>query len=301
MMGCFLEHGFFQRDRRRVTSPGCHLPLVRRNWMNVLQKWFSHGRDARVLLCVGILIAAVLTAGFASVKHITIIADGKTRHLTTTYVRPDRVLQEAGVHVNEKDEVTMTTKHVEDGTEIRVHRAVLVTIEQGDKARIVRTAKQNVGEVLRQHGYDLTKVMPVVGEETPITQDMNIRLVTPEEFEAQRKAELARMEEQRRYIDTSRGRMRYKSMMVMEASAYLPTDGGGAGITATGVRAGHGIAAVDPDVIPLGTRLYIPGYGVAVAADTGGMIEGDMIDLCMEDYGSAIEFGRRDVKVYVLD
>ena len=63
--------------------------------MNVLQKWFSHGRDARVLLCVGILIAAVLTAGFASVKHITIIADGKTRHLTTTYVRPDRVLQEA--------------------------------------------------------------------------------------------------------------------------------------------------------------------------------------------------------------
>ena len=95
--------------------------------------------------------------------------------------------------------------------------------------------------------------------------------------------------------------MRYKSMMVMEASAYLPTDGGGAGITATGVRAGHGIAAVDPDVIPLGTRLYIPGYGVAVAADTGGMIEGDMIDLCMEDYGSAIEFGRRDVKVYVLD
>ena len=54
-------------------------------------------------------------------------------------------------------------------------------------------------------------------------------------------------------------------------------------------------------MIPLGTRLYIPGYGVAVAADTGGMIEGDMIDLCMEDYGSAIEFGRRDVKVYVLD
>ena len=89
--------------------------------------------------------------------------------------------------------------------------------------------------------------------------------------------------------------------MVMEASAYLPSDGGGAGITATGLPARHGVAAVDPNIIPLGSRLYIPGYGVAIAADTGGMIEGHMIDLCMEDYGSAIEFGRRDIEVYVLE
>ncbi len=302
MMGCFLEHGFFQRDRRRNTPPGCHLPLVRRNWMNVLQKWFSCGRDARILICTGVLIAAVLTAGFANVKRITVVVDGEARQMSTTGARPERVLQEAGIHLNDKDEVTMSTKRVENGTEIRVHRAVLVTIEQGDRARIVRTGKQTVGEVLHQYGYDLTKFSPVGGEETPITKDMNIRLVTPEEIEAQRKAEMARAEEQRhQYIDTSRGRMRYTSMKVMEASAYLPTDGGGAGITATGLPAGHGVAAVDPDVIPLGTRLYIPGYGVAIAADTGGMIEGDMIDLCMEDYGSAIEFGRRDVKVYVLD
>ena len=270
--------------------------------MNVLQKWFSCGRDARILICTGVLIAAVLTAGFANVKRITVVVDGEARQMSTTGARPERVLQEAGIHLNDKDEVTMSTKHVETGTEIRVHRAVLVTIEQGEKARIVRTGKQTVGEVLHQYGYDLTKFSPVGGEETPITKDMNIRLVTPEEIEAQRKAEMARAEEQRhQYIDTSRGRMRYTSMKVMEASAYLPTDGGGAGITATGLPAGHGVAAVDPDVIPLGTRLYIPGYGVAIAADTGGMIEGDMIDLCMEDYGSAIEFGRRDVKEYVLD
>ena len=87
----------------------------------------------------------------------------------------------------------------------------------------------------------------------------------------------------------------------MEASAYLPSDGGGSGITASGMRARHGVVAVDPDVIPLGTRLFIPGYGLAIAADTGGAIVGDMIDLCMEDYGTAIDFGRRDVRVYVLD
>ena len=90
-------------------------------------------------------------------------------------------------------------------------------------------------------------------------------------------------------------------ILVMEASAYLPTDGGGDCVTATGMPAGHGVVAVDPDVIPLGTKLYIPGYGHAIAADTGGMIEGHMIDLCMESYDDAIQFGRRDIEVYVLE
>jgi len=86
----------------------------------------------------------------------------------------------------------------------------------------------------------------------------------------------------------------------MEATAYLPTDGSGDGITATGIPARKGIVAVDPAVIPLGTRVYVPGYGLGLAADTGGMIVGEKIDLCMEDYGEAWAFGRRMVKVYVL-
>ena len=93
----------------------------------------------------------------------------------------------------------------------------------------------------------------------------------------------------------------YYSILSMEASAYLPSDGNGAGITATGIRAGYGVAAVDPSIIPLGTRLYIPGYGEAIAADTGGAIRGYMIDLCVESYSEAMQFGRRNVTVYVLN
>lgn len=89
--------------------------------------------------------------------------------------------------------------------------------------------------------------------------------------------------------------------IVMEASAYLASDGDGYGITATGIPAVRGVVAVDPDVIPLGTRLFIPGYGEAVAADTGGAIIGNKIDLVMDSYGEAMDFGRRDVTVYVLD
>ena len=94
---------------------------------------------------------------------------------------------------------------------------------------------------------------------------------------------------------------RYKEVFTMEATAYLPTDGNGEGITCTGTVARYGVVAVDPNVIPLGTRVFIPGYGVATAEDTGGAILGNRIDLCMEDYESCMIFGRRTVSVYILE
>lgn len=103
-----------------------------------------------------------------------------------------------------------------------------------------------------------------------------------------------------REVEVSRSYDRVREVITMEATAYLPTDGGGDGITATGIRARHGVVAVDPNVIPLGTRVYIPGYGEAIAADTGGDIVGNRIDVVLEDYGSAMQFGRRTVDVYIL-
>ena len=102
-------------------------------------------------------------------------------------------------------------------------------------------------------------------------------------------------------IETSRGAMRFRRVEYMEATAYLPTDGSGEGITASGIPARHGIVAVDPHVIPMGTRVYVEGYGLALAADTGGDIHGNRIDLCVEGYTEAWSFGRRIVKVYVLE
>lgn len=86
----------------------------------------------------------------------------------------------------------------------------------------------------------------------------------------------------------------------MIATAYTPDCHGCDGITATGLRAGPGVVAVDPRVIPLGTRLYIPGYGFAIAGDTGGDIVGDRVDLGFASDSAAIRFGRRPVTVYVL-
>ena len=100
--------------------------------------------------------------------------------------------------------------------------------------------------------------------------------------------------------DPSRGTIRFKKLLVMEATAYTPFDDGQSGITASGIPARRGIIAVDPRVIPLGTRVFIPGYGLALAADTGGAIKGHKVDLCIEEYNEAIRFGRRKVEVYIL-
>ncbi|WP_301860606.1 G5 domain-containing protein [uncultured Megasphaera sp.] len=94
---------------------------------------------------------------------------------------------------------------------------------------------------------------------------------------------------------------KFKEVFTMEATAYLPTDGNGEGITKMGTWARHGVVAVDPNVIPLGTRVFIPGYGVATAEDTGGDILGNRIDLCMEEYEACMAFGRRMVPVYILE
>ncbi|MBD0290374.1 MAG: hypothetical protein ICV74_03885 [Thermoleophilia bacterium] len=80
--------------------------------------------------------------------------------------------------------------------------------------------------------------------------------------------------------------------MVVEASGYSLR-----GATATGVPAGWGVVAVDPSVIPLGTRMTIPGYGAGVAADTGGAISGAMIDVWFPTESQARAWGRRTVTI----
>jgi 3D (Asp-Asp-Asp) domain-containing protein len=84
-----------------------------------------------------------------------------------------------------------------------------------------------------------------------------------------------------------------KRQLTVSATCYdLP------GRTATGMPVGQGVVAVDPSVIPLGTRIYVPGYGNGVAADVGGGIQGDVIDLWMTPSQCAA-WGRRTVTITV--
>lgn len=89
----------------------------------------------------------------------------------------------------------------------------------------------------------------------------------------------------------------------VEATAYSYKEAGLTPYTATGIdlRINPKVIAVDPRVIPLGSMVHVHGYGVYLAADTGGAIKGNKIDVHMNDVASALQFGRRRVKVTILN
>lgn len=124
-----------------------------------------------------------------------------------------------------------------------------------------------------------------------------------EETEDTEQAEVTEATEDYPVMETFSGKqLPYTACLTLEATAYS-----GGGQTATGTMAGEGTVAVDPEVIPLGSELYIVSedgsswaYGYAVAEDTGRAIQGDRIDLFYESESDCQAFGRRMVTVYVL-
>jgi Uncharacterized protein conserved in bacteria len=97
-----------------------------------------------------------------------------------------------------------------------------------------------------------------------------------------------------------RGNGNYKATYTMVATAYT-----GHSITSMGLRPvrdpdGLSTIAVDPDVIPLGTKVYIPGYGYAICADTGGAIKGNKIDIYLNSEKDCYNWGRRSVTVHII-
>ncbi|MFJ8263257.1 LysM peptidoglycan-binding domain-containing protein [Rummeliibacillus sp. NPDC094406] len=93
--------------------------------------------------------------------------------------------------------------------------------------------------------------------------------------------------------------------MTVTATAYTPNCAGCSGVTATGINVKANpnmkVIAVDPRVIPLGSKVWVEGYGTAIAGDTGGAIKGNRIDLLMPNNSQANSWGVRTVTIKVLD
>ena len=100
-------------------------------------------------------------------------------------------------------------------------------------------------------------------------------------------------------LDTDNGQIQYWKRMRVYATHYDSHCPGCDETTAIGLRAGKGVIAVDPKVIPLRSKVYIPGYGMAVAGDTGGAIRGNIIDLGFDDAKTA-GWSAKFVDIYLL-
>jgi 3D (Asp-Asp-Asp) domain-containing protein len=91
---------------------------------------------------------------------------------------------------------------------------------------------------------------------------------------------------------------------MVSASAYTASCKGCSGVTSTGINLkknpGLKVIAVDPSVIKIGTKVYVEGYGYAIAGDTGGAIRGNKIDVFIPNKSDALKWGRKTVKIKIL-
>ena len=238
---------------------------------------------------------------------LSITADGVTRELCSAGPTVAAVLREAGVAVGPHDEVMPGPDAVvQPGMTIRVVRVTYG--EETAREQIPHRVERRDDERLP---YGLTRVLQ---RGKPGLQQVTYRVKYADGQEVAREPVRYQVLRQPvtevvavgRASSISRGGqvIRFRRAMEVTATAYYPgpesCGPNATGYTYTGVKAGRGIVAVDPRVIPLGTRLYIEGYGFGLAADIGGAIRGNMIDLCYDTLAEARKWGRRKVIVYIL-
>ncbi len=256
------------------------------------------------LLLLGVLAMrdGIVEAETPTTKNITIIFNGEKLNASTTTETVGEALKEAGITVDSSDRISAPlTNPIRKGMIIYVNRVeveevaqtvsvpyeTLRTFSREQKHGTIKTLQEGengekrvVWKITRAGGREISRV----ADKTEI-----IKEAVPCIISIGSKGEY-----------TSRGgNYRTKKVLTMKATAYDAQTFKGRK-TSTGRKAVYSMAAVDPKVIPLGTKLYIEGYGYAIAGDTGGAIKGNRIDLCFETRAAALKFGRRTVKVHVL-
>ncbi|MCR6545228.1 3D domain-containing protein [Dehalobacterium formicoaceticum] len=237
---------------------------------------------------------------------VVIKADGKETKVLTTPMKVEEVLAKANINIESKDLVQPALSQlVQKETPIVINRIKeeLITKKQAlayqvekkndaslerGKRRVVQKGQNGVREDTIKVTYqDGQKIAHKVVETKTIKKPVN-------EVIAQGTMQLAS-----RGGSTERGgdRFDYSKSLRVSASAYTHTGNR----TKTGTSPKVGTIAVDPSVIPLGSKLYVEGYGYGRAEDVGGAIKGNRVDLFMPTEQQCLNWGRKSVQVYVLN
>ena len=231
-------------------------------------------------------------------KYVTVNDDGETYGAITYQTTVEGTLEEFGAPLEGNDSsYPKAGERVYDGIKINVSRAKLVTFTRDGATLQYYTYNRTVGEFLEEMGVVCDADEKVVPEaDAALTDGMTVSVrpkveaMSPLDFD----------------FDLSQA----KKVITCQASAYTAAADEcwpyADGYTATGAKCEVGVVAVDPRVIPLGTKLYIETldgsfvYGYCSAEDTGGAIKGNKIDLAMNTKSECFQFGRRNVRVYIF-
>lgn len=232
--------------------------------------------------------------------RVFVIADGQKKEVITPPVTVKEAIAEAGFALGEKDLIkTMATELTQPDQEIEIIRVQEQEAQEeaalpyGEERTEDNTLEKGLTKTLRR-GVNGTVLNTV-----RITYH-NGKEVKREIIDSQTKVQpINKIVAAGNITTVSRGNLRlnFKQALYAQASAYTYTGHN----TATGLAPKVGMVAVDPAVIPMGSRLYIEGYGYATACDTGGAVVGNRIDLFMEDRSQCLKWGVRNVKLYILE
>ncbi|WP_053954861.1 3D domain-containing protein [Inediibacterium massiliense] len=248
---------------------------------------------------------------------VNVYADQKDIQVMTAYEKVEDILKEHKIKVGKKDKVqpALDEKVGKDET-IKIARVKEKIVAQQEAIPFQSVIKYNQkldqGKInIMQKGENgekevKYKIIYEDGVETSKEWVEEKIIVNPKNEIVEKGTAI--------YVATSRGSISAKNVVKMTATAYDCSYASTGkypghpyhGITSSGTRVRPGVVAVDPKVIPLGTKLYIKAldgsadYGFAVAEDTGGAIKGNKIDLYFESPKDTKRYGRRKVLVYIL-
>lgn len=231
---------------------------------------------------------------------VFVIADGEKREVITPPIAIKEAISEAGFILGEKDIIKTTARELTEPDQeieiIRVHE------EEVTEEAVLPYREERTEDDKLEKGLTKTLRSGVNGtviNTTRITYH-NGKEVKREVIDSQTKVQpINRIVAAGSITTVSRGNLRFdfKQALYVRASAYTYTGRN----TATGKAPQVGMIAVDPRVIPMGSRLYVEGYGYATACDTGGAVIGNRVDLFMEDRSQCLNWGVRNVKLYILE
>ncbi|MBE7014775.1 MAG: DUF348 domain-containing protein [Ruminococcaceae bacterium] len=239
-------------------------------------------------------------------KEITLSVNGNDEKIFTTLTTVSDVLSKTGVAI--ADDMLLVTPRdavITDGMKIEVIKKVYEEITEVESVPFETTRKANYNLA---SGNTRVSKQGVNGEKTLTYRVVKHNGEIVEKELVSEKITKKPVNKVLEYgviasVQTSRsGEIRSSRVIECRATAYCLK-----GRTASGMKSQRGVVAVDPSVIPLGTKLYIESsngnftYGYAVAGDTGGSIKGNRIDLYMDTKSECLQFGVRNVKVYILD
>ena len=243
--------------------------------------------------------------------HFTVYVDGKAYSILTNSDTVSDALKENGLELGALDHLAgaEADSKPENGMEITLVRVTKQKVTETQvlwaQTKYVLDKSLVVGEyITRNPGKNgsVVRTYEVVYENGVAISKTLVGTVRTEAVD-----QVIAYNEQYAFSNSRGDQIIYSSAINGVATAYIP-DGKWGYTTYTGNRARVGVIAVDPNVIPLGTKVYVKtngsafgDYGYAIAWDIGGAIKGNKIDLFMESYDLSMQWGIRDVTIYILE